>query len=486
MQVEQCCQICGAVNQAGEVRCFACGRSFKATRPLPALDSDDEQPEALLLGRYRVQEQIGAGGFSAVYKALDTQGERVVAIKAVSLQGLRTREKIDATDAFNREVQFLSQLEHRSLPRVYEHFSSADCWYIVMDFIEGISLENYLEDAARRLTLDEVVELGLALCDVLEYLHTRSPTIIFRDLKPSNIMLTPGGRLYLIDFGIARHFVPGRKKDTIPFGSPGYAAPEQYGKAQTTPRSDIYSLGAVLHQLLTTTHPAQTPFQFAPIRQSNSAAPEKLEELIESMVDLYAEQRPESIAHVKEQLGGVVERRGVLPAVARSAPWATSVPVDQTALSSALTATIAGQQAQASVYYIPSSHVPMVSRRSLVSLWVLSSINFLFNFLLLFISCRIIMAFGGVARWAGDALLFLIRLTPLGIDILPLFNIIGLSCGCIAVYQARKVFSLQFAGPKARQVASGARVLNVCGLIIGFFFLAVWVLLLWIIIGFRG
>src|SRR5207245_3375579 len=109
----------------------------------------------------------------------------------------------------------------------------------------------------RSLPREEVIDIGIQLCTVLDYLHTREPSIIFRDLKPANIMRTANGHLYLIDFGIARHFKPGQSRDTMALGSPGYAAPEQYGRAQTTPRADLYSLGVMLQQLLTWNNPTQ-------------------------------------------------------------------------------------------------------------------------------------------------------------------------------------------------------------------------------------
>ena len=134
-----------------------------------------------------------------------------------------------------------------------------------MDFIEGQTLEDYLAKApGEKLPLQEVLEIGIQLCKVLDYLHTRQPPIIFRDLKPANVMRAPDGHLYLIDFGIARLFKPGKKKDTIALGSPGYAAPEQHGRGQTTERADIYSLGATLHQLLSGRDPSEKPFQFPP------------------------------------------------------------------------------------------------------------------------------------------------------------------------------------------------------------------------------
>src|SRR5215467_5515269 len=225
-------------------------------------------PRTLFRNRYFIMSQVGAGGFGSVYKARDIQnGERFVAIKEVSLQGLHPRAVTEATAAFQREVSVLSQLDHPNLPRLYEQFQDPGHWYLVMDFIAGETLEEYQSKAInRRLLLSEVLDIGLQLCKVLDYLHSQQPPIVFRDLKPSNIMRTSAGQLYLIDFGIARYFKPGQARDTVALGSPGYAAPEQYGKAQTTPRADIYSLGAVLHQLLTTSDPSAAPFRFLPLR----------------------------------------------------------------------------------------------------------------------------------------------------------------------------------------------------------------------------
>src|ERR1051326_3610870 len=169
-----------------------------------------------------------------------------------------------------------------------------------MDFIEGETLEARLaKTPSGRLPVQEVIQLGIQLATVLGYLHSHQPPIVFRDLKPSNIMLTPDGRLYLIDFGIARFFKPGQAKDTAPFGSSGYAAPEQYAKAQTTPQADVYSLGATLHQLLSGIDPSQTPFVFAPL---HLAGPAGLETLILQMVQTDRLKRPSSIEAVKHQI----------------------------------------------------------------------------------------------------------------------------------------------------------------------------------------
>jgi serine/threonine protein kinase len=263
--------------------------------------------------------KVGAGGFGSVYKATDIQsGDRLVAIKEVNLLGLHPQAMIEATTAFQREVSLLSQLAHPNLPRFYEYFQTPGQWYLVMDFIEGETLEEYQSKASNRhLLLSEVLDIGIQLCIVLDYLHALQPPIVFRDLKPANIMRTPTGQLYLIDFGIARYFKPGQAKDTVALGSLGYAAPEQYGKAQTTPRADIYSLGAVLHQLLTTRDPSDAPFRFLPLRpkgpQSHSdpgslttsmvdVLVKKLEILIASMLDMDVNKRPPDVAYVKKEL----------------------------------------------------------------------------------------------------------------------------------------------------------------------------------------
>ena len=269
--------------------------------------------------RYFIISKVGAGGFGSVYKATDRQsGDRLVAIKEVCLLGLHPQAMIEATSAFQREVSVLSHLDHPHLPRLYEHFQTPGHWYLVMDFIAGETLEEYQSKAPnRRLLLSEVLNIGIQLCTVLHYLHSQQPAIVFRDLKPANIMRTSTGQLYLIDFGIARYFKPGQAKDTVALGSLGYAAPEQYGKAQTTPRADIYSLGAVLHQLLTTRDPSEAPFRFLPLRtkspQSHSdpgslttsmveVLVNKLETLIASMLDMDVNKRPPDVAYVQQEL----------------------------------------------------------------------------------------------------------------------------------------------------------------------------------------
>lgn len=268
----------------------------------------------MLNRRYSVVAQVGKGGFGAVYRAADTYfGNRPVAVKEMSQSNLNSQELASATQAFKQEALLLASLRHPNLPAIYDQFNDGGRWYLVMDFIDGETLETRLERARDgKLPVEQALNIAMQACSVLDYLHTRQPPIVFRDLKPANIMLSADGHLYLIDFGIARHFKPGQAKDTAALGSSGYAAPEQYGKAQTTPRADLYGLGATLHQMLTGDDPSLSPFHFAPLRQraltlSNATAMpapalSRLEKLLMQMVEMNADKRPSSAASVQREL----------------------------------------------------------------------------------------------------------------------------------------------------------------------------------------
>lgn len=314
------CVKCGAANSSQAKFCSVCGHAIRAIlhqQPFTTTSTGHLVPNYLLKQRYCLLRQAGLGGFGAVYEAEDTLFNNLhVAVKEMSQSGLTAKEITIAADDFKREAKLLARLNHQSLPHIYDYFSETGRWYLVMDFINGETLEDYLEKTkGGYLPLGEVIDIGIQLCDVLDYLHNSQPPIIFRDLKPANVIRTPVGKLYLIDFGIARLFKAGQNKDTTALGSHGYAAPEQFGKATTT-QSDIYSLGAMLHQLLTGNDPtSNTPtlFDFPPLQLPGQPTHPKLKTIITQMLEKDASKRPVSMTAVKQELQRVIAGQDRLP-----------------------------------------------------------------------------------------------------------------------------------------------------------------------------
>ncbi|HEV2580226.1 MAG TPA: protein kinase [Ktedonobacteraceae bacterium] len=197
-------------------------------------------------------QTIGHGGMAAVYQARDTKRGTMCAIKEMSLSTVAPGEQPLAVQNFLAEARILSRLNHANLPAFTDFFTEDERRYLVMEFIDGSTLEDLLEQQGRPFSERRVLSWARQLCDVLEYLHSQQPPVIFRDMKPGNIMLSRNGRIKLIDFGIARLFRPsGGAQDTQLLGTPGFSPPEQYGGAQTDERSDIYSLAMTLFQLMT-------------------------------------------------------------------------------------------------------------------------------------------------------------------------------------------------------------------------------------------
>lgn len=297
------CQYCGTLNRTDATYCNSCGgallpaghsaasqgaRSTAQATPRPTTATGRLAPQSQLKGgRYLILKNAGQGGMAAVYKATNVKTHTVVAIKEMSQDGLSPEDLREALESFTAEARLLTALSHRNLPKVYESFSEGGRHYLVMDFIEGQTLEERQRAAhGAALPEGEVVEWARQTCEVLSYLHAQKPPIIFRDLKPANIMLTPGGQIKLIDFGIARVFAPGRVRDTQVLGTPGFAPPEQYGKTQTDARADIYALGCTLYQLLTGYDPATTPFALPPIQTRNPNISMQVRTAIERAIQL--------------------------------------------------------------------------------------------------------------------------------------------------------------------------------------------------------
>jgi serine/threonine protein kinase len=220
----------------------------------------------LLDGRYRVKKVLGVGGMGRVYLANDTRlANRPVAAKEMVVgEGIAEKKAIED---FTREATVLARLSHTGIPTLIDHFAERGRHYLVMEFVAGGDLEQVLEEVGPggKVPEEKVVRWARQILEVLDFLHAQTPPIIYRDLKPGNIMIDKEGRAMLIDFGIARFLPKGGHATQI--GSPGYAPPEQYtGKVE--PRSDLYALAATMHHLLTGRDPRlEPPFSFPPVRQ---------------------------------------------------------------------------------------------------------------------------------------------------------------------------------------------------------------------------
>ncbi|MEA3308853.1 MAG: protein kinase [Chloroflexota bacterium] len=264
-------------------------------------------PNTLLQNRYRVLHRIGGGGMGVVYLAADTRlAGRNCAIKEMSPAQLAPQDRNWAINAFRQEAQILARLSHPGLTSVTDFFPANGNWYLLMDYVEGETLEERLKRArGGRLPLEEALGIVRQLCNVLEYLHGQSPPVVFRDLKPGNVMLTPQGEVKLIDFGVARFFKPGRTRDTVNLGTPGYAAPEQFGgQGQSAPRTDIYSLGVLLHQMATGYDPttADTPFPLPSPGSLARGLPQHVEEAISRAIRLQPDLRFQSVQELQRVL----------------------------------------------------------------------------------------------------------------------------------------------------------------------------------------
>ncbi len=256
----------------------------------------------LLNNRYEILTEIGRGGMSAVYLARDRNLNKQWAVKEVEKQTGNRNNQI-VVQSLLAEAGMMKQLNHPLIPRIVDIFEDSSTIYIVMDYMEGISLDRYLREHGP-LPQEAVVHIGIQLCEALSYLHTRRPPIIYRDMKPANIMLNDPERMsvQLFDFGIAREYKEGRTGDTVLLGTPGFAAPEQcrVGK-QTDARTDIFGLGVTLYNLVTGHSPAED-FKLYPIRHWNTKLSDGLEQVILKCTKAEPEERYQSCEELKHDL----------------------------------------------------------------------------------------------------------------------------------------------------------------------------------------
>ncbi|MBO4389245.1 MAG: serine/threonine protein kinase [Lachnospiraceae bacterium] len=234
----------------------------------------------LVEGKYRILSKVGQGGMSVVYMAINERANKTWAIKEVRKD--TSQRAAVANNGIIVETNMLRQLSHPNMPSIVDVIEDQDSFLIVMDFIEGKTLKYYVREKGAQKQ-EDVVKWAKQLCGVLGYLHSQDPPIIYRDMKPSNIMLRPDGDVVLFDFGAARKYrEESELDDTVCLGTKGYAAPEQYGgHGQTDARTDIYGLGATMYHLITGHNPAEPPYEIYPIRHWNPALSSGLEAIIE-------------------------------------------------------------------------------------------------------------------------------------------------------------------------------------------------------------
>jgi eukaryotic-like serine/threonine-protein kinase len=264
------------------------------------------QPGQTLRERYQILRIIGTGGMGAVYEARDLNFPDVVRLCAVKEISFTSNQRVTQTQqlrTFEQEVNLLASLSHPAIPKIYDRFHGDTHSYLVLELIRGQNLETYSKQSAGPLPENTVVRWAIGICDVLHYLHSREPEpIVFRDMKPSNVMLNEHGQIVLVDFGIAKVF-RGEQRGTM-IGTEGYSPPEQY-RGIATPRGDIYALGATMHHLLTGLDPTQeAPFSFddRPVGRHNPTVSPEIESIVSRALAYEPEERFSSAIEMRMAL----------------------------------------------------------------------------------------------------------------------------------------------------------------------------------------
>lgn len=280
----------------------------------------------ILDNRYKIIDYIAKGGMGAVYKAADLNISGVWAVKEMLDYFDSEKEREYAIERFATEAHILLKLKHDCIPRFIDCFISENRYYLIMEFVEGVDLRKKMEETQSRglrgLEENDMINWAIQLCDVLYYLHTQDPPIIYRDLKPGNIMVAKNDKVYLIDFGIARIFDP-RVKGTM-VGTQGYAPPEQY-RGRAEPRSDLYSLAACMHHLLTGKDPRDdVPFNFPLIRTVRSELREALEKMLNKALAKDPNDRYASMAEFQKALQSLAAPVKKAKEIVRSLPVRTA------------------------------------------------------------------------------------------------------------------------------------------------------------------
>jgi serine/threonine protein kinase len=310
------CNDCGFQNDKNNKFCSNCGSSLEDKEKSSYIQINNYKTNnnllkngTLLQNRYKVTKLIGQGGMGAIYLADDTRFSNRVCVLKEMLDNFSDEEQRKiATANFLREADMLANLHHDGIPEVYDRFSEGNRHYLVMEYIQGVDLEQKIEQSEAPFDERTVLNWAIQICDILHYLHTRTPPIIYRDLKPANLILTSSGKIYMVDFGIARFFNPVKKGTMV--GTQGYAPPEQY-RGLMEPRSDIFALGATMHHLLTGRDPQEeAPFSFPKVRELNSNVSVATEKLIEKALEKDVSDRFESAEEMLKEIMKITSTLG--------------------------------------------------------------------------------------------------------------------------------------------------------------------------------
>ena len=264
-------------------------------------------PGTRLKGRYEVIRLIKGGGMSWIYQVREHRKDATTqlwALKELRIDADDNHSIAESEHLFAQEAHILVHLSHPNLPRVAAFFAENERSYLVMEFVQGETLQERLTAARAPLLEGQVTAWFVQVCGVLSYLHSQNPPVIFRDMKPSNVMVTPAGDIKLIDFGIARTYKAGKQRDTISMGSENYAAPEQWGQGQTDARSDVYAVGATMYHLLANEPPlpAFVPGERVPLRKRNPSVSERIDAIVERAMAREREDRYQSAEEMRQAL----------------------------------------------------------------------------------------------------------------------------------------------------------------------------------------
>lgn len=275
--------------------------------------------------RYEVLSTVGRGGMGVVYRARRSSDGAIIALKEMRPADASKLENEDeARSLFAQEAELLLQLSHPNIVAAYEVFEWEGRPYFIMEFVTGPTLEKKLRDANAPAFEQDAVRWAIEMARVLHYLHSQNPPIIYRDLKPANVILTPEGVIKFIDFGVARTYKARKAKDTVAIGTYGYAPREQYGNRQTDARSDVYTLGATLYHLLTNLGPVplRTP-EAGSIQQHNPSVSPATEQVVIKAMQQEPDQRYATAREMEIALERCLQRAAPPPQAPPPPPDAT-------------------------------------------------------------------------------------------------------------------------------------------------------------------